>query len=72
MYANVLPNLIMVLFFIHTKVEFRKGLYFEAIQKIMNNINFCLQSPGQNLDDASFASPLPATRKPSPVQSKVS
>ena len=30
-----------------------------------------LQSPGQNLDDSSFASPLPTTKKPSPVQSKV-
>ena len=30
-----------------------------------------LQSPGQNLDDSSFASPLPTTKKPSTVQSKV-
>ena len=30
-----------------------------------------LQSPGQNLDDSSFASPLPTTTKPSTVQSKV-
>lgn len=29
-------------------------------------------SPGQNLDDSSFASPLPTTKKPSTVQSKVS
>ena len=30
-----------------------------------------LQSPGQNLDDSSFASPLPTTKKPSTVQSKI-
>jgi len=29
-------------------------------------------SAGQNLDDTSFASPLPTVRKPSPAQSKVS